>query len=273
MEPVQAIILGLIQGLTEFLPVSSSGHLVLFQHLFGLKESALFFDVSVHMGTLIAVVIFFRKDIISIIVSLIRFIGQLSGHEKSFRHIHDDHDLKMAMLIIAGSVPTAIIGLLFKEMADRIFSSVLLVGCMLLLTGCFLWSTRWLKQEGNDISGFSIKNAFIIGIIQGLAILPGISRSGSTIVAGLFLNLNRETAARYSFLLSIPAIAGAEILSLKDLGHGASFDMNVLMGSVTACIVGYCALAMLVYIVRKGQMYLFSPYCWLVGIIALAIGW
>ncbi|MBW2592071.1 MAG: undecaprenyl-diphosphate phosphatase [Deltaproteobacteria bacterium] len=273
MTTLQALFLGIIQGVTEFLPVSSSGHLVLLQHLFGLEEQALFFDISLHVGTLAAVVFFFRKEVGSIIAALWRGLALLIKGKTSMAQLYSDMDVKMAVLIVAGCVPTAIIGLMFKQWSEQIFSSLFLVGIMLILTGGFLWSTRWIKKTGGGIEGFAIKNAVMIGIIQGLAILPGISRSGSTITAALFLGINRETAARYSFLLSIPAIVGAEILSLMDLSLETAISLKAtLIGTVTACVVGYASLKMLVYIVSKGRLYIFSPYCWLVGVIILIAG-
>ena len=270
MELIHAVILGIVQGLTEFLPVSSSGHLVIFQHLFGLKESELFFDVSVHMGTLAAVIIFFWKEIRSIIISLLRFSESLIKREIHFSHIHEDADLKLALMIIIGSVPTAIIGLLLKKASDQIFSSVPIAGAMMIITGLFLWVTRWFKKEGSK--KFSIKEALLIGIVQGLAVMPGISRSGSTIAAGIFLGLNREMAARYSFLLSIPAILGAEILVLKDLSGLNIPISSTITGTVSAFIVGYFSLKLLLYIVKKGQLHIFAPYCWIIGLAALIWG-
>lgn len=273
MTLIQALFSGIIQGLTEFLPVSSSGHLVLLQHLFGLKEQALFFDISLHMGTLAAVVFFFRKEVGSIITAVLRGLALLVRGKTAMAQLYADMDIRMAVLIVAGCVPTAIIGLVFNNLAERIFSSLFLVGIMLILTGGFLWSTRWIKKTGDGIERFSIKNAVWIGIIQGLAILPGISRSGSTITAALFLGINRETAARYSFLLSIPAIVGAEILSLMNLPPEMTVSLKAtLTGTATACIVGYVSLKMLVYIVGRGRLYIFSPYCWLVGAIILIAG-
>jgi len=271
MEPIQAVILGIVQGLTEFLPISSSGHLVLFQHLFGLKEPELFFDISVHAGTLVAVILFFRKDLWAIIVSVIHFLSLFLKKQASFNDIQENADVKMAFLIIVGSIPTGIIGLLFKQIAEQLFSSVFIVGFMLLVTGLLLWITRRVKAVGRNITGFSVKDALIIGVVQGLAITPGISRSGSTIATGLLLGLNREMAARYSFLLSIPAIVGAEILSLKDVSFQA-IDTSVILGTIAAGIVGYFSLTLLVYIVKKGQLHIFSPYCWAIGIVALIFG-
>ena len=270
MEPFQAIILGIIQGITEFLPVSSSGHLVIFQHLLGLKEPELFFDVSVHMGTLAAVVIFFWKEIRSMVISLLRFFTSFLKREAALAGIYEDAEVKLALMIVIGSIPTGIIGLLLSKSADKIFSSVSITGFMLLITGLLLWSTRRIKKEGT--ADFSIKKALLIGIVQGLAVMPGISRSGSTIVVGIFLGLNREMAARYSFLLSIPAILGAEILVLKDLSDSSTSISATAMGTVSAFAVGYFSLKLLLYIVKKGQLHIFAPYCWIIGLAALILG-
>ncbi len=272
MEPLQAILLGIIQGLTEFLPVSSSGHLVIFQHLFGLKEPELFFDISVHLGTLAAVIIFFWKEIRAIIIAILRFAGMYFKKEVSFSYIYENIDSKLALLIVVGTIPTAILGLLFHKVEDLIFSSVVLVGFMLLLTGFLLFGTRWVKKVGKGIERFSIKDALIIGLMQGIAIIPGISRSGSTIAVGLLLGLNRETAAKYSFLLSIPSILGAGVLSLKDISAYPAFTLTAsLIGTFTSCIVGYSALRLLVYIVKKGRIHIFAPYCWFAGLMALML--
>ncbi len=272
MNTIQSIILGIIQGLTEFLPISSSGHLVIFQHLFGMKEPELFFDISVHMGTLVAVIIFFRKEIWSIILSVVNSVRLLLKKQASLADVYKNPDIKLTLLIIIGSVPTAFLGLIFKEIADQLFSSVFIVGCTLIITGSFLWLTRMVKNNVKNIEGFSIKNALVIGVAQGIAIIPGISRSGSTIAAGFFLGLDRETATRYSFLLSIPAILGAEVLGLKDVSAHA-IDATIIFGTLTAGIVGYGALNLLVYMVKKGQLHVFAPYCWVVGIAALVWGW
>ncbi len=270
MEPIHAIILGIIQGLTEFLPVSSSGHLVIFQNIFNLKEGALFFDINVHLGTLLVVLICFRKDILSIILSFFRCTNMLIKQKKTMSEIYTDPDFKLAFLIITGSVPTAILGLMFHSIADRLFSSVTMVGGMLICTGFILWFTRYLTKSERNINTFTIKDSLVIGLVQGLAIIPGISRSGSTIAAGLYLGLGRETAARYSFLLSIPAIVGAEILNIKNLPVGAMLPDNItLLGILASFITGYSALKILLFIVKKGNIYWFAPYCWIAGIVTL----
>lgn len=276
MNSIEAIVLGIIQGLTEFLPVSSSGHLVLFQYLFGLKEAELFFDVCVHLGTLAAVIAVFRHEVKRIIMALLRLVS-LRGPKESFsQKVAADPELKMALLIAIGSIPTAVLGLLFQSIADQLFSSVFIVGMMLMVTGSLLWITRRAISgvEHGGIANFSKPKAFIIGIIQGLAIIPGISRSGSTISIGLLMGLDREMAARYSFLLSIPAIAGAGLLSLKNGLSQTDLALQLsLLGAATAAIVGYGALKSLLRMVENGRLHVFAPYCWLVGLLAIILGW
>jgi undecaprenyl-diphosphatase len=276
MNLAEAILLGIIQGLTEFLPVSSSGHLVLLQQLLGLKEAELFFDVCVHLGTLVAVLIVFRREIRNIIMALLQLFT-LSGQKDRLRSaIASDPELKMALLIVIGSIPTALLGVAFSRIAEQLFSSVLIVGLMLMVTGSLLWLTRWSNRRSNPPGAdrLTIKNAFLIGTVQGLAIIPGISRSGSTISIGLLLGIQREIAARYSFLLSIPAIVGAGLLSLKDGMGDAGPEIHIpLVGAATAAIVGYAALKLLLNVVKKGGLSLFAPYCWLVGILAILLGW
>ena len=276
MNFTEAIILGIIQGLTEFLPVSSSGHLVLFQHLLGLKEAELFFDVCVHLGTLLAVIVVFRQEIKNIILALMRFVSSSASKKTVLQKIESDPDLKMAFLIVIGSIPTAVLGFLFHGIADRLFSSAFIAGLMLMLTGLLLWITRWAatRVEQPDADRLTPKNALIVGVVQGLAIIPGISRSGSTISIGLLLGINRETAARYSFLLSIPAIIGAALLSLKEGLSQADLTIQIsLLGAVTAALVGYGALKSLLHVVKRGRLHLFAPYCALVGILAIVFSW
>ncbi|MCG8550757.1 MAG: undecaprenyl-diphosphate phosphatase [Desulfobacterales bacterium] len=262
MEIYQGIILGILQGLTEFLPVSSSGHLVLGQIYFDITECGLVFDASVHMGTLGAVFIVYFKDIQDILKSLVYYAGtrDASGHE---------NNLALAAAILIGSVPTAIIGLVMKQYEEILFTSSLLVGAMLILTGCLLWISRYCYRVGEG-KRLSILRALIIGIVQGLAVIPGISRSGATIATGLFTGLDRKTAARFSFLLCIPAILGAQVLSIKDViesqGH---IDSATICGTIASFIVGLVALKLLLKLVDTGKFHLFAPYCWLAGILAL----
>ncbi len=273
MELYQGVVLGVLQGLTEFLPVSSSGHLVLGQNFFGITEPALSFDISVHLGTLFAVALVFFKEIKAMLVSLGRLVQHLGSVNSLRQAVRSDKDIRLAALIIVGSVPTAVVGLMLKNYVHLLFSSLVIVGCMLMVTGTFLWFTRHSAPGGKKVEQVGFGTALFIGLCQGLAVIPGISRSGATIAAGLFAGVERETAARFSFLLSMPAIAGAEILSLKDsFATGTGFDAVTLLSTLTAFIVGTLALVALLRIVKKGRLYLFAPYCWAVGLLAVVLG-
>lgn len=255
MTTLEAFILGMVQGLTEFLPVSSSGHLVIFQHLFGLKEAPLAFDVLLHMGTLIAVFIAFREDIVSIL-------------KKPFD--------KLTFLILIGIIPAGLAGYFLEDYVEMAFQSLLVVGFGLIFTGFILKvsenyaNNRILLKEAEETS---FKDAVFIGIMQALAILPGISRSGSTIAAGLFAGLNRDFAARFSFLLSIPVILGAGLLQIKNLGSGLE-AMRLLpyaVGFLSSIIFGYFAIKVVLRLVRGGRLSVFSYYCWTVALLAFIL--
>ena len=272
MNFVESIVLGVIQGLTEFLPISSSGHLVISQYLFGLKEPHLSFDIAVHLGTLAAVIIYFWQDIRSLVITLLNFPSLYSKYKRGQLTPLEKQDMKLLLLIIIGSIPTGVIGLLFHEISDRLFSSVSLVGVTLLITGSLLWLTAYVKKPGCGILEFSKTKSFLIGIVQGLAILPGISRSGSTIAMGIFLGISKETAAKFSFLLSIPAILGATLLMVKGLSDDPTFSTNTtILGTLTSCIVGYLSLRLLVYIINKGKLHYFAPYCWMMGMVCFLL--
>ncbi|MFO8083459.1 MAG: undecaprenyl-diphosphate phosphatase [Desulfobacterales bacterium] len=270
MKTFYAMVLGVVQGLTEFLPVSSSGHLVLLQNLFGLTEPELLLDICLHVGTLAAVCVVFFREIRSILMTFVKIPRLYRKHGKFMAMFNNDPDIRIAGLIVFGSVPTGILGILFHEMADRIFSSVLIVGVMLLITGTFLWLTRRLSAHGNKLKQMKISDSLIIGFAQGLAILPGISRSGATISAALFLGLDRELAGRFSFLLCIPAIIGALALQLKSPMVYSSVPLTgILVGTLAAGITGFFALKILLSLVRKGSLYYFSLYCWILGFSSL----
>ena len=263
MEIYQGIILGILQGLTEFLPVSSSGHLVLGQIYFNITEFGLVFDVSVHMGTLAAVLVVYFSDIKDILGSLVAYAG-------GDRRDEAGENLTFAWCILAGSVPTALIGFGLKQFEHILFTSSFLVGCMLIVTGTVLWVSRNFYRDNAAGGRLTLGRALIIGTVQGLAVIPGISRSGSTIAAGMFAGMDRTTAARFSFLLSIPAICGAQIVSVKDaLESGGLIDPATIYGTIVSFIVGLVALKLLLKLVHTGKFHLFAPYCWLAGILAL----
>jgi undecaprenyl-diphosphatase len=271
LEPIYAVILGVVQGLTEFLPVSSSGHLVLLQHFFGFTEPELLFDISVHCGTLIAVLAVFAREIRSIFRTLIQMPDLLRQHPGFKALFLENEDVRMMTFILVGSVPTGILGLLFKSVVDEIFGTALIAAGMLLVTGTFLWVTRYVKLQGRPLKQMAFSDALVVGLVQGIAILPGISRSGSTISTAMFLGIDRELAGRFSFLLSVPAIVGALMLSLDpSVAQTSLSGGTILIGSAAAFVTGYLSLTVLLRLVKKGRLYWFSPYCWLLGLVSMA---
>lgn len=273
MSPFEAILLGVVQGLTEFLPISSSGHLVLFQHLLGFRQPEIFFDICLHVGTLAAISTVFFREILSILNTVVHLRGRARAAGGLKKLYLTDEAVRLAALILFGSIPTALLGLLFRQHAERIFTSVTLVGVMLLLTGCLLWFTRRVAPTGRPLLALTVKDALLVGLAQGVAILPGISRSGATISAALFIGVDRKTAGRYSFLLSIPAILGALVLEADASFSQTSIPVSILLlGAVAAAGIGYAALKLLLFVVHRGQMHRFAPYCWLAGATALWLG-
>ncbi len=271
MDILYAVVLGVIQGLTEFLPVSSSGHLVLFQNLFGLTEPELLLDICLHVGTLAAVCSVFFREIISLLRTFVQLPRLYRKHGNLADMFGKNPDIRMAGLIFFGSIPTGICGVLFHQIADRIFSSVLIVGVMLVITGTFLWMTRWLGVHGKNLQQMKLTDALIVGLAQGFSILPGISRSGATISAALFLGIDRGLAGRYSFLLCVPAITGALLLHLKSpVLYSSISPVGILAGSLAAGLTGFFALKILLRLVRKGSLFYFSPYCWILGTAVVA---
>ncbi|MCK5838007.1 MAG: undecaprenyl-diphosphate phosphatase [Desulfobacula sp.] len=272
MEFHQGIILGIIQGLTEFLPVSSSGHLVLGQIFFGMTQSQLIFDISVHVGTLLAVLVVYATDILAMLSSVSAFFSKAVLFKPVAHLVKEDQHLQMAGLIVMASIPTAVIGLVLKQFEQVLFTSEVLVGFMLILTGTILWFSRNYYDNEIKQQKFGIKKALFIGVTQGLAVIPGISRSGSTIAAGMVMGLDRHKAAKFSFLLSIPAIVGAEILGLKDiLSEGLMIDPVTLYATIASFITGLIALKILLRLVHSGRFHLFAPYCWLLGSLVLLL--
>jgi undecaprenyl-diphosphatase len=251
MTLFEAALLGVVQGLTEFLPVSSSGHLVIMQNLLGFANPPLTFDVMVHLGTVLAVITAFWSDI----VSIIRRPTQ-----------------KLVIMIIVGSIPTGIIGILFKPYFEVFFSSLLVVGVGLIITGMLLWFSERFSFGYKTVREMTLIDALVIGTIQGVAIIPGISRSGSTIAGGLLAGLDRELAARFSFLLAIPAILGASLLEARNLLDGSAglelFPM--LVGSIVALVTGYFAVRVVIKFVKQGRLSIFAYYCWALGLLLLA---
>ncbi len=264
ITPAQGVILGLIQGLTEYLPVSSSGHLVIAQNLFGLTEPELFFDIVLHLGTLSAVVWYYWNDITGALAESSDAVRDVY-HGCSFMKAMDIYPgFRLVLFVLLGSIPTGLIGVLFKDQFEGMFGSISWVGVMLMITGVILLLTRFTTGQGRGIAGMRWYEALIIGVAQGMAIAPGISRSGITIAMALFLGLERETSARFSFMLFIPAILGAVALQ-SDMNNGGVSAGVLALGFITALLVGYFCLKLLVMFVRRGRLSWFAYYCLLAG--------
>ena len=266
----EALILGVVQGATEYLPVSSSGHLVIFQHLFGLEEPALLFDIILHVGTLVAVLWYYRKDVGDLIrQSLVAIRGLMRGD--SWSEVQKTYpSFRLAWLILLGTIPTAFIGFMFQDTFEGLFASLGTVGYMLWITGLILLIAHFSPQGNRRVGEMRPSDALLIGFVQGLAIAPGISRSGATIAIALILGIEKETAARYSFLLSVPSIIGALILRIGDAGSSVGVGV-ASVGFLAALVTGYLCLALLVQLVKRGKLAWFAPYCFAAGLFALIV--
>lgn len=260
---VYHFVLGVVQGLTEFLPVSSSAHLVITQNLFGFKEPQLLLDIILHLGTLAAVALFLWKEIVDIAAGTVQGCAAIVKREP--KPLEKNPAFFTGLCVIIATVPTGLMGVFFKDTFEAMFGSVTMVGFFLLVTGCVLFATKFVKP----VSGkkLTVGDALIIGVAQGIAICPGISRSGMTITAGILRRLDPVFVAKFSFLLSIPSILGAAIMHIKDLNGVPLEGLGYLaVGFLSSAISGYVSLVILVRIVKNFKLYLFSWYCWAVGI-------
>ena len=267
----EAILLGTVQGLTEFLPVSSSGHLVILQSVIeGFRQPGVFFDVMLHLGTLLAVLFFLRREILEILISLIPPRWGITSREK-LDEAQVNTNRKTALYIITATACTGSMGLLFEDQIHHLFTSTLTVSFMLLVTGVLLFISD--RFRGSRVEkDMNITDSLIIGIVQGLALIPGISRSGSTVAFGIFRGLDGAAAARFSFLLSIPAVMGAVILELKFIEGVSLGDLVIyLAGMLAAAVTGFLTLGLLLFVIRKRRLSIFAYYCWILGISTLII--
>ncbi len=273
MTILEAIVLGVLQGITEFLPVSSSGHLVLMQHFLGIKESQVFFDVMLHLGTLGAVIIVYYQLIGSLVRTGCSTLFQTDFYRHPRLTISNTSDLRLIWFLLLGSIPTGLIALLFKDSLEAIFGKPMIVAGMLIITGLILQLSRLGQRRRQTETSLRAWHTPLVGIVQGLAIIPGISRSGSTISISLLLGLSPQVAAQYSFLLSIPAILGAVVLKFKDVGEITIAPTVIVAGTLTSFIVGYIALRFLLAILNRGKVSIFSYYCFALGIVAAVSIW
>ena len=281
MSLLQAILLGLIQGLTEFLPVSSSGHLAIFQYIFGINtDTGMLFEVMLHLGTLIAVCAVFFKDIKHLVIEGIALLKdfivnvkiRLGRSNENKRRMITNAYRKFVVLILITTLPTGIIGIVLNNFMETATSSLLIPGMCLVINAIILLIVESLTGGKKKVKRASFKDAALIGVAQGLAVLPGISRSGSTISACLGLRFDRSFAVKYSFIASLPAIIGANILELRHLGDALSDGVNFLyylIGMAVAGISGYICIRIMMYVVSEKKFSYFAYYCAIVGVLSL----
>lgn len=251
MSLLEALFLGLIQGLTEFLPVSSSGHLVVGQALLGIRLPGVAFEIGLHVATLLSVLIVYRDRIAKLAGGAVRLEPEAWGY--------------LGLLVLA-TIPAGALGLLGKDLVERLFEAPAAVGVALMVTGTFLWTSRRALARGGD-GRPDVKVAVLMGLAQAMALVPGISRSGATVVMGIWLGLNVREAAAFSFLMAVPAILGAAILqvpAMLDGGSGVGWE-PLVMGSAVAGLTGILAIRTFVGMLDRKSFHRFGPYCWGVG--------
>lgn len=264
MTILQAVILGIIQGLSEFIPISSSAHLVIAQSFLGWNiphQTAFIFDVIIHLGTLISVIIYFRQDLRDIIKAVVN--GLI--HKQPFKEFPS----RLGWIILLATIPAVIAGLLFKSQVEQTFSQPLSAGIFLSLTAILLLLADRLGNRTRQFDKITWTDGVIIGLFQAISLLPGISRSGSAIAGGMLRNLDRQSAARFSFLLSIPAIVGAALFAIIDLLGSTNFSIQIptlFVGLVVSAIIGYLAIRWMLLYLGNHRLYLFALYCLAVSV-------
>jgi len=269
MNIIESIILGIVQGLTEFLPVSSSGHLVLVGRLLKLPGQNdlqfIRFVVVVHLGTLVAVICIYHTQVRRLLRGIFRGRIRLQNGKWTFQN----PDTKMVCLLILATIPAVLVGIIFNDIIKGAFESPLTAGVCLAVTGLVLFCLRFKKSEQEKVTSL---RALIIGIAQAVAILPGMSRSGLTISAGIYSGVERTRAAEFSFLLSIPVILGAGLMELRDMASAGltwAEGVSLVVGGLAAAVSGYLAIRFLLNVIKKGRLHYFAYYCWLVALIVI----
>ena len=275
MTILQAMFLGLVQGITEFLPVSSSGHLSIFQNFFGLttaEESNLLFDVLLHLGTLVSVCAVYRKDLIGIVQDCVAFFRD-AGHPVPGMENRRYPGARLLIMIVTATLPLALI-LPIKDYIERLYYSTVFIGIALILTGAMLFVADRMARGRKTARSMGLWDALLVGVCQAIATVPGLSRSGTTITAGISAGLERQFAVKFSFLISIPAVLGANILSLvQALREGVNWSLlpAYLLGMIVAAGVGYLSIWLVRYIAHKGRFGFFAYYCAIVGVLTLVL--
>ena len=269
MTLLESLILGLVQGLAEFLPISSSGHLAALQYIFGIDGSnVLTFTVMLHFGTLVAIFVVYWKDIVDLVKELFATIKDVCTGQGV--QVNKNDTRKLGFMIITASVPTAIIGLLLNDFFESLYARMTVIGVCLIITGCGLFFAERYGGGKRTIKDMNFRNAFFIGLCQSVAIMPGISRSGATMIGGLACKFDRAFAVRYAFLISIPSVLGAFLLEVPDavraVSDGTGMSLGVMLAGVAvAAVSGYAAIKVMIKAVTNKKLMYFSVYTWIAG--------
>ena len=270
-----AAVLGIVQGVAEFLPISSSGHLSLLQYFFGMEEPDALYNILLHFATLVAVCVVYRRDIADMIVEFFRLLASLFSGQGRRERGNPPEARRMILLLILGTLPLFLV-LPLEGFVEDLGSSPVFVSLMLLVTGCILFLSDRYGGGRKDGRTATVKDVVLVGLAQGLATIPGLSRSGATISAGMALGFDRGFAVRFSFLLSLPAVLGATLLKVVKVVKAGVFDTELLpmylTGMAIAGVVGYFSISLVKLLADKGKFGSFAYYCWIVGAAALAAG-
>ncbi|MGO8731260.1 MAG: undecaprenyl-diphosphate phosphatase [Terriglobia bacterium] len=279
MPLYQAIVLAIVQGLTEFLPVSSTAHLWLFPWLLGWKDPGLKFDVALHAGTLLAVLIYFWRYWVEMAAMGVGWGGGSAPDAGAASHsVRADlrQNPRLLWFLVVATLPAALAGWRFEHAAEEQLRSPVVIGAALIVVGLLMWAGDWLGKRERDLGHVGLLDSFLVGVAQALAVIPGVSRSGVTMTAGLFRSMKRETAARFSFLLSTPIIAGAALKKGLEIRHtGLPHDMRLpfLCGALVSALVGYLVIAVLIRYLERRTFKVFVVYRVALGVIVLVLGW
>lgn len=268
-----AIVLGLVQGVAEFLPISSSGHLSLLQYFFGMEEPDALYNILLHFATLLAVCVVYRGDIIDMIVEFFRGAAALFSRPGGRGRGNPPEARRLVLLLVLGTLPLFLV-LPIEDFVEELGASPVFVSVMLLVTGCILFLSDRCGGGRKNGRTATVKDVLLVGLAQGAATIPGLSRSGATISAGMALGFERNFAVRFSFLLSLPAVLGATLLKVVKVAGAGEIDMNLLpmylTGMAVAGVVGYFSISLVKLLASKGKFGMFAYYCWIAGTVSLA---
>jgi undecaprenyl-diphosphatase len=272
MTLFESAVLGLVQGLSEFLPISSTGHLALLEHFFGVEgDKALSFAATLHMGTLLSIFAAFRKDVLELLAELAATLKDVFTGKGP--KINKNDTRRLGFMIIVASLPTAAAGILLRDVFSGLYGSVMAIGAGLVATGTLMFFSERGAYGGRGVMEMKFAHAAFVGLMQSVALCPGVSRSGATIVGGLFSGLQREFAVRFAFLVSIPTVLGAVILEAPEAfggGVGKDLALPMALGTLLAALSGFFAIKAMIRVVSKGKLYYFSIYTWALGALAVA---